>query len=194
VTAFQPVGVAQQALDSLLAEDQSKLSREEAVLVVYLYLTTGRAEELRETLSDKQKPVLGPLYARFRALQATAVGDYAVADSFLKDAIAEEPAVRDAPALLMLQGLTFARAHPHLLTQRLLEPFASDQYFAGQQVLASQQRLRELQALRGLLALESGEVAAAERHLRRAIEMTPPYDFESRRIAVRYLDLIKQTK
>lgn len=194
IHAFQPLGLAKQALESLMAEDLAKLNREEAVLLVYLYLTTGRAEELRETLGDKQKAVLGPLYARFRALQAAAVGDYAVADSFLKEAIDEEPAAREAPVLMMLQGLTFSRAHAHLLTQRLLEPFASDQFFAGQQGLSSQQRLRELHALRGLLALESGDVAAAERHLRGATAMTPPYDFESRRIAVRYLDLLKQSR
>jgi hypothetical protein len=177
-----------------MAEDLTKLNTEEATLVVYLYLTTGRAEELRTQLTEAQKPVLGPHYALYRTLQAAAVGDYALADSFVKSAIDEIPTPKQSPILMMLHGLILPKAHPHVFTQRLLAWSAQGTLYQVSLAMVAQQRANDLRVLRGLLALESGDVAAAEAHFREAVEAPLRFDFESQRIAVRYLELIKQAK
>ena len=68
------------------------------------------------------------------------------------------------------------------------------QFLDALQSVLAQQRVQDLRALRGLLALDSGDVTAAEKHFWDALELSPRYEFESRPIAARYLELMKQSK
>jgi hypothetical protein len=191
--AFRPFGLARQALNSLSA-DLSQLSPEEANLVVYLYLTTGRAEEVRAQMTDKQQAILGTFnYAQFQALAAAALGDYGAADAYLEQTIGAILRPPANPLLDLLQGLTFGQLPPQWLTKPAIVPFLNKQVLDADRAFVDRQRADDLLVLRGLLALEVGDISSASRHFRQALNAPGPrYDFESKPIAVKYLELIQK--
>jgi hypothetical protein len=194
--AFRPFGLAKQALTALLREDLSTLNPEEANLLIYLHLTLGKAEELRGQLTEGQKAVLGPVnYELYHVLQAAAVGDYADADAHLGQLLGSVSKSAEPPMLHMLQGMTFGQLQPVLLSRNLVVMHTRQQIIEGHQALMARQRLDDLVVLRGLLTLEVGDVSAAEQHFRAAIEARDlRYEFESRPIALRYLQLLDAAK
>jgi hypothetical protein len=194
--AFRPFGLAKQALTALLREDLSTLNPEEANLLIYLHLTLGKAEELRGQFTDGQKAVLGPVnYELYQVLQAAAVGDYADADAHLARVLEVVTKPAEPPLAHMLQGLTFGQLEPVVLARNLGAVYTRQQFMEGHQALLARQRLDDLVVLRGLLALDVGNVAAAAQHFRAAVDAPDlRYDFESRPIAVRYLELLKQSR
>ena len=193
--AFRPFGLAKQSLAALLREDVSQLNSEEASQVIWLYLTLGKAEEMRGQLTEAQKKVLGPgQYNIFRAIQAAALGDYAEADQFLGDALTAHPTPERPPLLEMLQGLTFGQLQTGM-PQRILALFMQEQVMAAHRAFVMRQQFDDLQVLRGLLALEVGEIDKAADLFRKALEdPSPRYDFEAKPIAVRYLELMKAAR
>jgi len=194
--AFRPFGLARQSLAALLREDIARLNSEEAGQVIWLYLTLGKAEELRGQLTESQKAVLGPgQYATFRAILAAALGDYAEADHYLAEAVAAMPPPDRPPLPEMLQALTFGQLQPPGMQHRLLAPFLQEQVIGAHRTFVVRQQFDDLIVLRGLLALEVGDLAAAVQHFQQALrDPTPRYDFETKPIAVRYLELMKPAR
>ncbi|MBL8795011.1 MAG: hypothetical protein JNM56_13965, partial [Planctomycetia bacterium] len=193
VLAFRYFGLARQALNDLQAQDPTQFNPEEADLLLFLHLMFGQAEQLRGQLTETQQKLLGPLeYEMYRVLQAAAVGDYAEADRALERALGPGTLQPTAlPLLNMLQAMTFGQFQPHVVNRRLLAPVLQDQAQVGLRHLMHQRKMKDLEVLRGMLALETGDVDKAKKLFRQAVEQSWGIDFESRPIAMRYLQLLQ---
>jgi hypothetical protein len=196
LAAFRAFGLARQALNALSAQDPVDLSPEEADVLIFLHLTLGQAEQLRGQLGDTQRTLLGPLeYEQYRVLQAAALGDYAEADQALERTLGSAPLKPTAlPLLNMLQAITFGQLQPYVLNRRMLAPVLQDQAQVGLRHFLHQRKMKDLEVLRGLLALEVGDVDKAKRLFQQTLENSSGIDFESRPIAVRYLQLLQASE
>jgi len=192
LAAFRAFGLARQALTALAAQDPVDLSPEEADVLIFLHLTLGQAEQLRGQLTETQRTLLGPLdYEQYRVLQAAALGDYAEADRALERMLGSAPLKPTAlPLLNMLQAITFGQLQPHVLNRRMLAPVMQDQAQIGLRHFLHQRKMKDLEVLRGMLALEVGDVDKAKKLFQQTLENSAGIDFESRPIAVRYLQLL----
>jgi hypothetical protein len=193
-------GLAKQAIEILQQIDGSKLTGEEADLLIYLYLTTGQFSKLCEggrlgVLAQELRGIPGLPYDRHQALLAATNGDYALAAQAI-DRILEQPS-RDLTvlALHLLQYRMAARLQTPSMAWIIFLRQDIDQQLGqmhGALLARSQeeQYRREWRTLRGLLALEEGDLDTARRQFRLAIQPASVF-FESRPVAVRYLELIE---
>ncbi|MBY0523661.1 MAG: tetratricopeptide repeat protein [Gemmataceae bacterium] len=199
VRAFYPFGLVKESL-TLLQEDVKQLTVEEADLYIYLLLTTGQLDKLRGDSSQRLgllekelKNRLPSQYDIYQAILAAAVGDYKQAGQSLESVLASTPKPVGMPLLLALQGATFDYLMTPSIARLFLMPTNVQFYFLqGREVLMNNlAQESELQALRGLVALEEGDVDTATKHFRKSLNPAgPPVNFESRPIAIRYLELL----
>ena len=132
------------------------------------------------------RPALGLDYEWYNALIGAACGDYQRAGQFLEDYIQRVEHVNIEGALRLLEMQTF---------QGGMSPGLSPGSLYG--VLTMPGRIGQVadyRVLRGLLALEEGENAVAAKYFQSAVDASNPkaFAFESRPIADRYLQLIKE--
>ena len=197
--AFAPFGLAKLALTSLEQADMTQLSPQEANLYVYLLVTTGQTGKITDEAGKpgvfpdipNLKKALGREFHWNQAVLSAAVGDYARASKALEEA--QPPPFKPSrpPLADVLQAMTFGRLQPHPLCRLTIAPFLQQQFANAELALARQQGESNFHVLQGLVALDEGDVEAARRHFRAALQsakLTPP--FESRPIAVRYLQLL----
>jgi tetratricopeptide (TPR) repeat protein len=178
-------GLGKRALDLLLEADPAQIAEAEAGLQLRLLLYTGRAHEVQDRIGEELKPVLGFDYEWDTILMDAALGNYAEAGAYLDQLIAglEKANLESMLVQLRSQIFPFQRTLPG--------------YLGG--INNTVERVRQLadyRVLRGLLALEEGDIAQAERAFQRALDMgkDEPFAFESRPIAVRYLQLIHDAR
>jgi hypothetical protein len=181
-------GLAEKALDMLLAADVASFGRKGARLELSLLLTVGRLREVREWMVPEQQELLGEEDYRLLRLQlAAACGDYARADAelaalqrLIEPAIhfqTVEVSIRQALALALGKWLLDARLENQSLVQRAAV-LSNRGPLLGfiQELMGRLRKGADLTVLRGLLALERGDTAEAERWFRNArdvYQMTP---------------------
>jgi hypothetical protein len=169
------------ALDLLLNADEMEIQGPEASLQLFLLLTTGRLEDVRERLTPEFKSTLGLNYEWYQTLLEAASGNYTMANKYLDEAIANAEKAAVQNVLLLVQMQSFAGSGVGNL----------------QGVNYWLERLRQAadyRVLRGLLTLEEGDTATAARYFQEALDTNnkKPFDFESRMIADHYLKLIHE--
>lgn len=176
-------GLAEKALNLLLAADVASFGERGARMELSLLLATGRLREVREWMSPEQKKLLGEEnYLLLRLQLASACGDYEQADAELAEALAiteapiyfkaGEVPIRDAVALALGRLLLGSRLENQSLGQRGVVLYNRELFLRV--ILELTGRLRkaaDMTVLRGLLALERGDTGRAERLFRRALDI-----------------------
>jgi hypothetical protein len=179
------LGLAEKALDLLLASDVAAFGKDGMQIELEMLLSTGRIEEAGSWLEPQQLSFLGEFnYRWLQARMAAAEGNYEVADEQLREMTIESvnlAALKDAPVQLergvaisfaanVINGAAEAIVqlpHAHLLQA------ATGPRFEFQTSLYNLRRTAELALMRGVLALEQGDLVQADRHLGRALALTP---------------------
>jgi hypothetical protein len=114
-------------------------------------------------------------------LEEAGLGNHATAGAYLDEMITRR---EDANVQSML-----------VLTQRQLIGQGLPQMFLGMnQIFSSIRQIADYRVIRGMIALDEGDTATAVKSFRRARNAggQEGIEFESKPIAVRYLELIKQ--
>ncbi len=180
-------GLAKKALELLVYADASQIDVREAVQQLELLLTMGRLDTqddipgARERLQPELKPSLGFNYAWYMILLAAASGDYEQAGRAIDEAMASIEHSSTQIMLRLLQAQAF---------QGVINP-STFQALNG--LLEQVRQNADFLVLRGMLALEEGDNPTAAKYFQQALDMSDQarFDFESRVLAVRYLQLIK---
>jgi tetratricopeptide (TPR) repeat protein len=195
-------GLAEQALEVLTANPVTEFGAQGARLQLELLLLTGRVDEAGKYLDkirqEKDEAALQyiemapappgspvhvvPAFAWLEFLRAAAIGDYAEADAQLEAITrAQDPTL---PIVTMIAaGLPTLPVPAGLIEMPAEKPLAwnVEVLILRQMTLDQASRMvaplldhSDILVLRGLLALESGDTAAAEQHLREAIAICVP--------------------
>jgi hypothetical protein len=192
------------SFEQMSEDDRKKLSPQEAELYTYLAVTVGQTRKLTGptgkpgVLLDNEKGELKKLLGRElswrQAVLAAAVGDYAQAAKLLAEI--QPPPIRPArpPLAEMLQAASFGGLPPHPLGRLTMALLVGQQYNQAALTLARQSDACNFLVLRGLVALDEGDTAAAKKHFREAVSLGNLVPFESRPIAVRYLELLEEKR
>ncbi len=191
-------GLTETALNLLLNSDVAAFGPEGVEMELGLLLICGRIDQARVWLLPEHEFVLGPETYRLYRLQLTAAqGDYAGADAELKQMLdaSERPidyyrmkaTVPQALALSFAQMVLDGGSEQESLPRRYVV------YENRQKLMAYTMKLLEgyvksadIRTMRGLLALESGNVAEAERGFHDALRLRDSgagVDFNSRELA-----------
>ncbi len=198
-------GLTETALKLLLDSDVAAFGAEGVEMELGLLLICGRIDQARAWLLPEHEFVLGPeTYRLYRLQLMAAQGDYEGADAELKQMLdaSERPidyyrmkaTVPEALALSFTQMILDGRSEMESLPQRYVV------YDNRQKLMAYTMKLLEgyvksadIRTIRGLLALESGNVAEAERGFRDALRLRDSVagvDFNSRELAEHFFSQI----
>ena len=177
--------LARQAIEVLLGADPLQMNRDEIDLLINLLLKTGAGtldkglDDVRDTLKNLDKR-LGPNYERYAFLMEAATGNYAEADKYIADSIQKLERETHMALMAALRTQAFAGLGAGMLQQ-------------ANMTLQNTRTIANFKTLQGMLAVEAGNTADAARLFREAMDINnkQPFDFESKAIAVRYLNLIK---
>jgi tetratricopeptide (TPR) repeat protein len=218
------LGLPRVALDDVLLQSHVKLfGGDGARLEFELLLLLGRPEHLRVMIEDEElrqsKQLLGestapapalpgyrpfyrlPAYEWLRLGQAAAAGDYAAADSSLREILRrreeEEQRVKRLeqalPPLLATEiglsapgGPLFPRATAHETREDLCRLLSSAAFLPLERA--------DLNALGGLLALERGAPGAAEEYFREALAAAGPRAFAAQTLTAAYLRRLRAAR
>jgi hypothetical protein len=179
-------GLIRRARDLLLEAAPVQLVPEEISLLFDLLLSTGRPDQAFAFSSEVLRPHLGLDYEWYNALIGAACGDYQRAGQFLEDYIQRLEQMNIEGVLRLMEMQTF---------QGGLSPGLSPGSLYG--ILTAPSRISQVadyRVLRGLLALEEGDNAVAAKYFQAALDAgkLEAFAFESRPIAERYLQLIRE--
>jgi tetratricopeptide (TPR) repeat protein len=204
----QSVGLADKALEILLATDVTAFGGPELQAALELLLWTGRADEAREWLKPQHLALLGEFEYHWLAARVDlAAGDYAGGEEHLGKLIVRsaivpelrgrvdlEIAIPIAVGNYVLAGLQQAVTPQTLFAFNEIEPQLRIQMLSNQVA-----RSAEFATLEGVMLIERGDAPRAERYLRQALDMTQhndqslmsyAADFGIRPIASYYLNLL----
>jgi tetratricopeptide (TPR) repeat protein len=180
----QRSGLARAALDLLLKARPEEMDPVTAEMQLQLLLLTGghldpQVEFLDRLEAFRDRP--GMLLERYGLLYDASLGNYEKAGAALEDAIAQMERNYMERMLGALQINTFIYPGP-----------AGMQQFNN--IFEDVRLTADHRVLRGMLALEQGDTATAARFFDRALHMGDgqPLDFESRPIALHYLELLER--
>jgi hypothetical protein len=175
--------LTRKALEMLLESDYAIFGKAGAQLQLNLMLQCGRAFEVRDWLKPGSEAVLGfKPYHWLRAKAAAACGDYAalaveldaLGGEFRHAGLSKTLVVPVRPAMAFhVASAVLARpalgSGPAALAWALRTEFESLQPLPGLAGLLT--KGADLSVMRGLLALEPGDVEAAGKHVRAALEV-----------------------
>jgi tetratricopeptide (TPR) repeat protein len=177
-------GLAGKALELLLQATPDEMNQAAGDMQIQLLLTTGRHLDPEVKFLERLEALRdlpGMPYQRYGCLYEASLGNYEQAGAYLEDAI------RQMEQTAMVQVLESIKTHTYILpgagsTQRL------------NAILEDIKLTADYRVLRGMLALEQGDTATAARFFERALNSGDgqPFDFESRPIALGYLNLIQR--
>jgi tetratricopeptide (TPR) repeat protein len=174
-------GLAKRALDMLLEADQSQVTPREIPILIDVLIASGRLEDAHELMGESLKSALGAEYEWLNVLDEAGLGNHATAGAYLDEMITRREEAN-------VQGML-------VLTQRQLIGQGLPQMFMGvNQLFSSIRQIADYRVIRGMIALDEGDTATAVKSFRRALNAggQEGIEFESKPIAVRYLELIKQ--
>lgn len=173
--------LVREALDLLLQADAAQRGPVEIDRLFDLLLSTGQSEQARAILSEDLRPLLGPHFDWYNVLIGAACGNYQRAGESLEETLRQSRRATLEGALRLLEAQTF---------QGSLTPGS---LYSTSSMPSGVHELANVRVLRGMLALEQGDNAVAAKYFREALNMgeSEQFHFESRPIAVRYLQLIK---
>ena len=174
-TRAMQLGLADKALEVLLASDAKTFGRDGMFLELHLLLSTGRVKEAGKWLTPQVGAAIGmDDYHWLRLLHDAAVGEYDDADKHLKKMIAKRESLHMRSQL----ALTFSQvvldgSRPRESLVQLLFTNANQQVFR-RRVEETRSVLCEranFSVLRGLLMMERGADREAARCFRTALEL-----------------------
>ncbi len=193
-------GLAGLALDLLLAADLNK-EPGGAPLLLELLLATGRAREVGPEIPRSGEGETSPGWSRMQFLLHSALGNYQLADEFLRQyplglplAGVREPLLpRDLIGMQVAGALGQALALPG---QPVVFPLTWGRHqFAVEILMGELKREDDLETLRGLLALETGQADLARQRFQQALRQADrrggAAHFPARRLARHYLQRIE---
>jgi hypothetical protein len=175
-------GLGKRALELLLEAEPQQVGIAEANLQLELLLHMGRLDEVRARLTDDLRGALGGYYERYQVLLSAAEGDYKRAGEYLDQAITNLERSNIETMLMLSRGQAF---------QGMLNPLT----LRGVTSIGDMVRqVADFRVLRGMIALEAGAPGSAAQSFEQALSMggKESFNFDTRPIALRYLQLIKQ--
>ncbi|HLJ93014.1 MAG TPA: hypothetical protein VKU02_07465 [Gemmataceae bacterium] len=175
-------GLVKRARTLLLEADSAQLGRAEIDLLFDLLLTTGHPDQARAGMTENLRPALGLNYDWYNALIGAACGNYREAGQYLEDYIQVAERTNLEGAVRLLEVQTFRGG---------LSPGS---LYGIEQLPNRVRELADWRVLRGMLAVEEGDNAVAAKFFQEALGTgeREQFRFESRPIAVRYLQLIRE--
>jgi tetratricopeptide (TPR) repeat protein len=174
-------GLGKRARELVLESDMSLVTAREIPLLMNLLLSTGRIELAKDLLSDEARTTFGENFEWVSALLEAATGNVGKAGAYLDEMIDRQEKTGVATMLMVTRNQLFGPMGPQL--------FAMTNQVAG-----TTRQLADFIVIRGMLAMDEGDVPTAAKAFRHALEMSSDgqFEFESKPIAVRYLELIAQ--
>jgi tetratricopeptide (TPR) repeat protein len=176
--------LARRAIEVL--QGSAELDPQIVDMAITLHLSTGGGtlekglSDVRDSLHDVSRSV-GPNYERYMLLLEAATGNYAEAGKYLDETIQR------------LENETHMRVLATVRNQALGGAGALQQNNVIIQGLQNVFLIADYKVLRGILALEAGDTSKAARQFEEATKVNnqQAFDFESKPIGDRYLELIK---
>ena len=153
----------------------------EEIRVLSLLLSQGRAEELAQVLREEFRRFLEINYDWFKAQASAALGNYDAAVKALENAAEQLDGMAIERALQVSLNQTFRGETPGNVN--------------GQRSIVELRRQQaEFLALAGMIALEQGKTPEARELLEKSLGLgvTPEFQFESKPIVKRYLQLLNR--
>jgi tetratricopeptide (TPR) repeat protein len=178
-------GLGKKALDLLLEADPAQMDAAAASMQLDLLLTTGQPDVVRTRLNEvpELKEYMGVNYDLLNVFLGAALGDYRQACEYLDEAINKMERDNTQRMLLVVQAQTFQGVSPLSLSSMSV-------------AINRIKQLAEFRVMRGMLALEEGDTATAAKQFQQALDMGDgkEFQFDSRAVAMRYLELLKAAR